>query len=435
MSSIDTSGGWRQQVPGANGDTKPDIVTSFLGGYQFGQRAKEKNELVERELKQRDAELAERKRQFDTLNMLPSSTPSWMPEQNATMNGPVPTPGVNWDGKPKPTWQETGGRKVASWQEMIAGASSAKTLDEYQTWRSANPEMMMNPVIAKQMDSIGRVVAQRQSKDIAATAAAGKSLDAQLAVKDATDFAKRVTALDAETRAQLREMQAGPNGPSAAQWKALGIAEQALEARRENERKQAEIEALQRGDVQRTTITEKGVTQSFAPAPAEKAETDPNIQPITKDLGDGTTLAWMPGSKSIHVIKKSGEKQQVSAYTLFQIGSKLKEAGDPDGTNFMNAAKSIIRGGTMPAPTPAAPAPVSAPAPATTNAPVVASAPATPVVEVPASILPNESGGKTFEFANQANKDKVIVERGGKRYRLPKSQLADAQKQGYVLVK
>lgn len=140
---------------------------------------------------------------------------------------------------------------------------------------------------------------------------------------DATSFTKRLSALDPEDRAEIQGMEGNKDGSvGSMQWKALGFAEERSKVAKDNARALAEIEALQRGDVPTTTVTDKGVSTTFRPAPKTSTDTTPK----TLDIGDGTKLAWVPGGKTLHVIK--GEKTE--EFTPFQMSSIAKTLDDKD---------------------------------------------------------------------------------------------------------
>lgn len=129
--------------------------------------------------------------------------------------------------------------------------------------------------------------------------------------------------VDPQSYAAISAMEDVNGLPSPDAINALGLAKERMAVAKENARALAEIEALQRGDVPTTTITEKGVTTTFKPAPKDTVDTPPK----TMTLEGGTTLAWVPGSKSLHVIK-DGDKKEMTTYELKNI-SKGLDAKDP----------------------------------------------------------------------------------------------------------
>jgi hypothetical protein len=360
MSGFSGGSGWRQSTPGEWMKTAAAIgaQTGQLFASSFNQAAGRAQED-----KQFDAKMDESARQFNAQNPAmpqarnsqPGPVKPEAPQQPAyDINGggwlQTANPGARWDGQPQPNWLSTPLKKNSP-DEAISAVLGAKTVAEAADIRAANADWESNASYRKIMDHAFKSPVERDQAAMRAERfkleqqrVQNQSLANKILVDDAKMFNTRISTIDPEDRAEILSMSNNEDGTiSADRWKALNMAEQRLKLRKENQAKQAEIEAMQRGDQVTTTITDKGVTRNFKPAPAEKPDTT-DAEPTTKDLGDGTTLAWMPGSKSIHVIKKTGEKQPISAYTLFQIGKGLKDQGDSDGTNFMNMAKSLIKG-------------------------------------------------------------------------------------------
>lgn len=140
---------------------------------------------------------------------------------------------------------------------------------------------------------------------------------------DATAFTKRLSAIDPADRADIQGMEGNKDGSiSSMQWKALGLSEERAQVAKDNARALAEMEALQRGDVPTTTITDKGVSTTYKPAPKDASDAAPK----TMTLDGGTTIAWVPGSKAIHVIKDGNKKE----FTPFQLQSIAKGLPDKD---------------------------------------------------------------------------------------------------------
>lgn len=149
------------------------------------------------------------------------------------------------------------------------------------------------------------------------------SLITKTRIADATAFTKRLSILDPGDRAEIQGMEGNKDGSiSSTQWKALGFAEERAQVAKENAKALAELEALQRGDVPTTTITEKGVSTTYKPAPKDATDAPPK----TMTLEGGTTIAWVPGSKAIHVIKDGNKKE----FTPFQLSSIAKGLSDKD---------------------------------------------------------------------------------------------------------
>lgn len=201
--------------------------------------------------------------------------------------------------------------KLAEWQ--------AKPLE--QQVKEAPPEMQSNRGIA----------AASNLRRAASSSAVAKAMNESKSKYDA-----RVAALLQAGYESAGTLALPPQAfPSETNWKALGIAEQALAQRRENEKTLAASEAEARGETPTTTISDRGVTTTYRPS-SVKPE---NVEPQTKVLKDGTILAWMPNGKTIHVIRPSGEKKELTPSQLLAIGKALDAQGDPDASKLISAAK------------------------------------------------------------------------------------------------
>lgn len=101
-----------------------------------------------------------------------------------------------------------------------------------------------------------------------AAAAEVGSLDGKMKIQDNTSFTKGLDALeDPSDRAAIKSMSRNKDGtPSAMAWQALSLAQERQKVHKENVSGQAEMEAMQRGDQEKTTITDKGVTKTFTPS-------------------------------------------------------------------------------------------------------------------------------------------------------------------------
>lgn len=157
-----------------------------------------------------------------------------------------------------------------------------------------------------------------------------QSIQAKAMVESTHDFASRVDALrkvDPAVAGQFAPYISGKITPTILQ--ALSVAEEASKVHQENEKKIAEIEALQRGDAATTKITSKGVETTFKPSATA------NSIPQTKDIGGGVTLAWVPGGKTLHVIKADGTKTELTPSQLQNIAKGMESNGDPRAKNIL----------------------------------------------------------------------------------------------------
>lgn len=187
-----------------------------------------------------------------------------------------------------------------------------------QAWEvaSKNPQWMADPIQGQFVDRI------LKTQNEIAKAEVG-TIQGKINIADTTDFMKRLATIDPVDRSSIRSMSPNKDGSvSPQQWQALGLAEERLKVASENRRMIAENEAIARGDVATTTITDKGVSTTYKPGTKTA-----NEAPQTKDIGDGITLAWVPGGKTLHVIKKNGDKNEL---TPAQLGAIAKGLDDID---------------------------------------------------------------------------------------------------------
>lgn len=218
-------------------------------------------------------------------------------------------------------------------------------LQEHPTWESrqnAEWPMAVTPEWEKRLDSV-RVNDSR-------------SIQAKTAVESVHAFSGRVAALgksDPLAAGQFSPYIGKPN-VSPDILTALSFAEESVKVAQENKSRLAEIESAKRGDVPTTTISEKGVSTTYRPAPSKPTDETPK----TMTLDGGTTLAWVPGSKAIHVIK-DGSKQEFTPFQLSSIARGLdsKDPRKKQITDFL--ANTAVAQTTPKTDTPAAVAPAA----------------------------------------------------------------------------
>jgi hypothetical protein len=165
-----------------------------------------------------------------------------------------------------------------------------------------------------------------KTKDAATKSLSGLATKAQ-EIAEAKGFEDDMRTLDPATRASIRNIK-----DPAQKIQALGFAKAAEDQRKKNEAAQTEIDALARGDKETTTITDKGTTKKFTPG-----TTAQDSAPKTSVLSDNTTLAWMPGGKTIHVIKGSDSKK-MTPQQLMSIAKTLSSK-DPNKKKIMDAVQ------------------------------------------------------------------------------------------------
>ncbi|MES2367023.1 MAG: hypothetical protein V4563_14200 [Pseudomonadota bacterium] len=165
-------------------------------------------------------------------------------------------------------------------------------------------------------------------------------------------FAK-VAAADPEVASGL-DLPPG-SFPSQMNWQALSVAEQRVKIRADNAAKQAEIDALARGDVPSVTIGPKGVSTTYKASPAEK----PSIMPVEITTPSGLNLVVNP--KTGHFVEKKGANEKVMTVPQLQgIVKDLETTGGPENTNnaaiirnyLSSAATNQIAGPKIPKPSP-----------------------------------------------------------------------------------
>lgn len=189
-------------------------------------------------------------------------------------------------------------------------------LQEHPTWESRQDAQWPSALTPEGESQLAQVRLRDAS-----------SVQQKTAIAAVGDFSKRINALSAvdPTAAGQFSPYIGKANPSPTILQALNVAEQAAALKKQNSIAQATADAQARGDLATTTITDKGVSTSYRPAPAVKNTSEE--APKTLALGNGVTVAWMPGGKTLHVINSDGKK---TAYTPFQLQSIAKGLGDTD---------------------------------------------------------------------------------------------------------
>lgn len=219
---------------------------------------------------------------------------------------------------------------VAANQQMMDGLSSLRddtgTIDPDKAinYFTKNFQYFVNPATSKNATQALTVFGRAKAAQLKMQDLENKSLQNTAIARTANAFIKRLTELPGEDFAAIASMTDDPNTglPTKEKFEALRLAEERVRVQKENERTTAEISAAERGDVPTTTITDKGVTTTFKPAPASPESESPK----TMTLEGGTTIAWVPGSKAIHVIK-DGKKDD---WTPFQLATFAKNMDDKD---------------------------------------------------------------------------------------------------------
>lgn len=285
------------------------------------------------------ADLARDTAKVDALNAVAESKP--------TTSAPVPKP------EPKQTgWLQNAARgyRISMEPEMKAQQLQVQgmelknkmtmlamdgTIADQQAFSTLSDELVQNPDILSDPSIMSRF------KTPQFQAVVGKMVDMNtrsLATKtklaDMTMFTKKLATLDPKDRAAIQNITPNPDGaPSPMQWQALSLAEEQKIASLKNQRTAAEIEAKLRGDVVTTTVTDKGVTETFRPAPGSSQSFKPEAP-----------IDYPNGAKLIHVspqrwqyIAPGGVSKEMSAEQLRAIAKDLmaKDENDPVAAQIM----------------------------------------------------------------------------------------------------
>jgi len=146
-----------------------------------------------------------------------------------------------------------------------------------------------------------------------------------------TDYDRRlakVVSTDPEVGSDLA-LPAGQY-PSAMNFQSLSLAEQRVQIRAENKAKEAEIEALKRGDVPTTSIAGNKVTTTYRPMPPQTP-----VGTDIVDLGNGEALFRNPKSGHFVIRKMGGEEKQMTKGQLLAVAKAISET-DPANAKRIN---------------------------------------------------------------------------------------------------
>ena len=120
-----------------------------------------------------------------------------------------------------------------------------------------------------------------------------QSVQQRVVLSGVSEFTKRVN--DLSKSDPIAGSQFAPyigKVPPPVVLQALGVAEQAMGVRQQNEKDQAALDAQSRGDVATTTINDKGVSTSYKPAPANSG---------TSQFKPEQPISLQGGAQLIHV--------------------------------------------------------------------------------------------------------------------------------------
>lgn len=205
-------------------------------------------------------------------------------------------------------------------QPVAQALSAANTPAEAWDIASKNPQWMADPQTGPFVENF----LQTQEKVAAAELS---SIAGKAKIADTTDFAKKMSEILPEDRAAIKTMQPNKDGtPSAMQWQALSLAEERANVRRENEATVAEIDAELRGDTVTTTVTDKGVTKTYKPAPIAGQA----VMPKEAVLSDGSKIVVNPKTGAFKFIAKDKKEKEFTGPQLLAISKHLKSVDDDD---------------------------------------------------------------------------------------------------------
>lgn len=153
--------------------------------------------------------------------------------------------------------------KLASIASQLEGVTSAEAALDLT---SKNPQWLADPDTAPLVKNYIGLQGKIASAEL-------NSIQGKTKLADMSAFVKGMAEIDPEDRAMIQSMSRNPDGSySGEQWKALSMAKERVNIRRKNEAEAAALEAQARGDIQTTTITDKGVTTRFSPKPDTTAK-------------------------------------------------------------------------------------------------------------------------------------------------------------------
>ena len=170
---------------------------------------------------------------------------------------------------------------------------------------------------------------QAQALDLKKQAVENNTVEAKMKLSLQKDMLTRVGKLPPLTQGEIATIE-----DPKMKIEAIRTAEEAQALKLENERKLAELERLQAGDQQRTTITEKGVTKVFSPQPAS-SKTAEEVIPKEMTLSDGTKLVYNPKTGASKVMGKNGTEREMTFPQLLAVATEMRYS-DPNKKLLMD---------------------------------------------------------------------------------------------------
>lgn len=228
---------------------------------------------------------------------------------------------------------------VTNTQALAPVADALKdvhTPEAFLSLAEKQPQWLVDPATAPLMKNYGKLLADTERVRNDATRAAAVSLDGKRSLQDSADFLKELNSLSSrEDRIRIKTIQ-----DPVIREKALSLALEADRVAQDNLKTATAMDAQARGDLETTTITDKGVSTRFTPKPADKTLTAEMTEPKNKTLPDGTVLVWQPGGKGVHVIK--GEKSvQMTPHQLLTVAKSIEGTDEETASAYRQAAKEL----------------------------------------------------------------------------------------------
>lgn len=334
-----------------------EIGHSFARAYEASARRTQDQKQFDSTQEQRKKEFEERKRQFDIEH---PPMPGSGPEAGSAPAGSLDPSAVAGTDTPAEPSGWMGGQTQSGWQnvaptqaqdpyrttarELPAKIAGSHTVEEASKWMAANPDAVS--AWNKWEAATGRSVlkpafqfpVQTEAKILEAKRVENNSIAAKSAVADVAAFNKRALEIDPESRSAIKTLQPNQDGSiSPAQWQALGLAEERTKLQKENAARTAELEAMQRGDQQRTTISDKGVTRTFSPPPPASVA----VTPTEMTLSGGERIAYNPKTGAFKILAQDKKEKEMSFGQLQSLAKTMDTAGD---TNNATAISSFLAG-------------------------------------------------------------------------------------------
>lgn len=222
-------------------------------------------------------------------------------------------------------------KKLAAITPQLVGAKTPAAAWDVV---SQNPQWLVDP-------DTGPTVSGYLKTQASVAAAQKNSTAGAIAIADNASFLKQLTQVDPLTRSQIQGMKPNDDGsPSPMMIQTVGTALAAQQADTENQKTQAEINALNAGGQETTTINGKGVSQVIKPAPAPNSTQAMNsllMKPDQMTLPDGSVITRGAGSRQwFKTPANSGAPKELSMPELRSVAKTLsdKNSDDPNAASI-----------------------------------------------------------------------------------------------------